>query len=50
MTGVVAALIAQDPGVRRVDQDDPQGERAIRLLAQMLVRAGLGLDRLSRGA
>ena len=27
VTGVVAALIAQDPGVRRVDQDDPQGER-----------------------
>ncbi len=39
VTGVVAALIAQDPGVRRVDQDDPQGERAIRLLAQMLVGA-----------
>jgi hypothetical protein len=39
LTGVVAALIAQDPGVRRVDQDEPQGERAIRLLAQMLVGA-----------
>jgi hypothetical protein len=39
VTGVVAAPIAQDPGVRRVDQDDPQGERAIRLLAQMLVGA-----------
>lgn len=35
VTGLVAALIAQDPGARAMDEDD--SERAIRLLAQMLV-------------
>lgn len=35
VTGLVAALIAQDPGARAIDRDD--SERAIRLLAQMLV-------------
>ena len=35
VTGVVAALIAQDPGARAIDQED--SERAIRLLALMLV-------------
>jgi AcrR family transcriptional regulator len=39
VTGVVADLIAQDPGVRRLDHDGGQDERAIRLLAQMLVGA-----------
>jgi AcrR family transcriptional regulator len=38
VTGVVAALIAQDPGARVPDRHD-QGEQAIRLLAQMLVGA-----------
>jgi AcrR family transcriptional regulator len=38
VTGVVAALIAQDPGARVRDRDD-EGEQAIRLLAQMLVGA-----------
>jgi AcrR family transcriptional regulator len=38
VTGVVAALIAQDPGARSRDQDE-EGERAIRVLAQMLVGA-----------
>jgi AcrR family transcriptional regulator len=39
VTGVVADLIAQDPGVRELDQDTRQSDHAIRLLAQMLVGA-----------
>jgi AcrR family transcriptional regulator len=39
VTDVVADLIAQDPGVREVDQDAGQRDHAIRLLAQMLVGA-----------
>ena len=39
VTGVVADLIAQDPGVRELDQDTRQSDHTIRLLAQMLVGA-----------
>jgi AcrR family transcriptional regulator len=39
VTGIVAALIAQDPGVRALDDDAAQAERAVRLLAVMLVGA-----------
>jgi AcrR family transcriptional regulator len=39
VTGVVADLIAQDPGAKALDQNEEEGERAIRLLAQMLVGA-----------
>ncbi len=35
VTGLVAALIAEDPGARAMTEDD--ADRAIRLLAQMLV-------------
>jgi hypothetical protein len=36
VTGLVAALIAEDPGARAMTEDEDP-ERAIRLLAQMLV-------------
>jgi AcrR family transcriptional regulator len=39
VTAVVADLIAQDPGVRALDQDETQGDQAIGLLARMLVGA-----------
>jgi AcrR family transcriptional regulator len=37
ITAVVAALIAQDPGVRSRDEDEARREAGIHLLAQMLV-------------
>jgi AcrR family transcriptional regulator len=37
VTAVVADLIAQDPGVRALDQEETQGDQAIQLLARMLV-------------
>jgi AcrR family transcriptional regulator len=39
VTAVVADLIAQDPGVRALDQEETQGEQTIQLLARMLVGA-----------
>jgi AcrR family transcriptional regulator len=39
VTAVVADLIAQDPGVRALDQEVTQGDQAIRMLARMLVGA-----------
>ena len=39
ITGLVAALIAQDPGARPRDEAHPEADRGIQLLAQMLVGA-----------
>ena len=39
VTMVVADLIAEDPGARALDDEGAGGDRAIRLLAQMLVGA-----------